>query len=295
MKLSGFESNILNAYGEVGKVWLSRLPSLIDKAARKYNLSGLITVPNLTYNYVASGFQKGDPIVLKIALNAKDIRREAAALRCFDGAGAIRVVQEDEGMLLLERAIPGTTLKEYFPKKDEESISIVCEIMKKLHTAKYEFCPVFPHVRDFLSVLDKNLGIPIGCLQNARDLGKELLHEASSDVLLHGDLHHDNILFNGSEWVAIDPKGVVGDENFEIAAFICNPIDGLLNQINFYDIIKSRITIFANILDVPEPLIAKWCFLKSILAWIWALEDNGDTKYWEKMANIFEGIVDGIG
>jgi streptomycin 6-kinase len=67
-----FQSNISNIYGEKGKAWLDELPRLITAISSKHGLRDLKAVTNLTYNYVLSGFQGDNPIILKLGLdNAK--------------------------------------------------------------------------------------------------------------------------------------------------------------------------------------------------------------------------------
>src|SRR5439155_2704170 len=56
-------------------------------------------------------------------------------------------------------------------------------------------------------------------LEKARYFRDNLL-ENSVPVLLHGDLHPENILQNGKDWVVIDPKGVIGPPIHEVWAFI---------------------------------------------------------------------------
>lgn len=106
-----FHSNIINIYGETGKVWLYKLPQLMAAISSRLDLRDLKEVSNLTYNYVLSGFQGDNPIILKLGLDSKGLAREAFALKCFAGCGAAKVLAEDEGMLLLERAVPGTSLR----------------------------------------------------------------------------------------------------------------------------------------------------------------------------------------
>lgn len=134
--MNTFQSNILNIYGEKGKSWLAELPELIAEISSKVDLRDLKEVTNLTYNYVLLGFQGDNPIILKLGLDSEGLAREAFALRCFEGCGAVNVLAEDKGMLLLERAVPGISLKSYFPTKEKESIRIACRVMKKLHQPK---------------------------------------------------------------------------------------------------------------------------------------------------------------
>ena len=219
-----FHSNILNIYGEKGKAWLNELPELVAAIASRLDLRDLKEVTNLTYNYVLSGFRGDNPIILKLGLDNADLKQEAFALKCFASCGVVKVLAEDDGMLLLERAVPGTSLKSYFPNQEHQSIEIACEAMRRLHQANIRKDHPFPHIKDWLAALDKEWSIPDEYLQKARQLRDQLLKTAEPDVLLHGDRHHDNILQNGNDWLVIDPKGVIGEPAYEVAAFIRNPM-----------------------------------------------------------------------
>lgn len=286
-----FHSNIINIYGEKGKAWLDELPNcLVSATSSKLDLRDLQEVTNLTYNYVLSGFQGDNPIILKLGLDNEALAREAFALKCFAGCGAVNVLAKDEGMLLLERAVPGTSLKSYFPDREQESIEIACKVMKKLHQANIPEDQAFPHIKDWLEALDGGLEIPLQTLQKAREIRDQLLKTADPDVLLHGDLYHDNILQNGEGWLVIDPKGVIGEPAYEVAAFIRNPIPELLNHADAQNIIHNRITRFAELLELPYQRILDWCFVQALLAWVWALEDGCDTGYWKRLVEVLHSF-----
>lgn len=158
---------------------------------------------------------RANPIILKLGLDNEGFKREALLLKCFAGCDAVKVLAENDGMLLLQRAVLGTSLKSYFPNREQESIEIVCKVMKKLHQANIPATHNFPHIKDWLTALDKDWSIPDEYLQKARMLGDQLLQTSEVDVLLHGDLHHDNILQNGENSLVIDPKGVIGEPAYE--------------------------------------------------------------------------------
>ena len=82
-----FEDNIFNIYGESGKAWLLQLPKLVEKISIKWNLSDLKPVENLSYNYILSGFQDKQTIILKISPDIEELSREAASLTSFFGYG----------------------------------------------------------------------------------------------------------------------------------------------------------------------------------------------------------------
>jgi streptomycin 6-kinase len=65
---------------------------------------------------------------------------------------------------------------------------------------------------------------PKRLVEMAERLFDELLSSSSSCVLLHGDLHHLNVLKSQDGWKAIDPKGVAGEPAYEVCALLLNPI-----------------------------------------------------------------------
>ncbi|RTK92955.1 MAG: streptomycin phosphotransferase [Rickettsiales bacterium] len=285
-----FHFNIISIYGEQGESWLDELPQLVTAISSRLDLRDLKEVSNLAYNYVLSGFQGDNSIILKLGLDNEALAREAFALKCFAGHGAVKVLAQDKGMLLLERAMPGTSLKSYFPDREQESIEIACGVMQTLHQANIPEDHTFPHIKDWLKALDKDWNIPKHYLQKARKLRDQLLQTSEVDVLLHGDLHHDNILQNGDYWVVIDPKGVIGEPAYEVAAFIRNPMPELLTHADAPNIIHNRVTRFAELLELPSQRILDWCFVQAVLAWVWALEDGCDTSYFEQLTKIFDTI-----
>lgn len=285
-----FESNIINIYGKKGQQWLDDLPKLITQVEETYGLSNLKPVEALSYNYVLSGFQGSKAIILKLGLDIDGFKREAQALMAFSGFGVVQVLSENNGLLLLECANPGVSLKSYFSKNDDEAINITANVIKRLHKAHIPRHNPFPHVQDWLAVLDSDLKIPAQTLQKSRELHDQLLKTAAPDILLHGDLHHDNILQNGNDksrrssqsedgWVVIDPKGVIGEPAYEVAAFIRNPMPELLTHDDAQKIIHNRITRFAELLELPAKRILDWCFVQAVLSWVWAIEDDCDPEY----------------
>ncbi len=287
-----FESNIINIYGKKGKQWLDDLPSLVAKIEAEYGLSNLKPVEALSYNYVLSGLQGSKAVILKLGLDIDGFKREAAALMAFSGFGVVAVLSENNGLLLLECAVPGVSLRSYFPEKDDEAINITANVIKRLHKAPIPSTHAFPHIRDWLAVLDSDLKIPAQTLQKAREIRDQLLKTADPDILLHGDLHHDNILKNGNDWVAIDPKGVIGEPAYEVVAFIRNPIPELLNYDDTQNIIHNRVTRFAEFLELPSQRILDWCFVQAVLSWVWAIEDDCDDTYSKNFTEFFERYTD---
>lgn len=284
--MSSFEQNIITIYGSEGKKWLNELPSVLAVLSKQYNLSQLEPVSNMSFNYVARGFIKEKPIIVKLGLNNKALSKETQCLKAFESRATPKVIANKDNMIIMECAVPGITLKEYFPWQETEATNILCNVIKDLHTAQIPIGHNFYHIKDLLQTLDKEIDIPNNILNKARRLRDKLLSTTTKEVLLHGDLHHDNILKNDHGWMVIDPKGFIGDPAFETTAYICNPIPDLLHENNPTEIIIGRIQLCAKNLNIPEQRVKDWFYVKSVLCWAWSLEDKLDHVYWKKLLNI---------
>jgi streptomycin 6-kinase len=107
---------------------------------------------------------------------------------------------------------------------------------------------------------------------NYRDLSASM----DDPVLLHGDFHHWNIMTAQRQpWLAIDPKGVIGEPAYEIAPFLLNPLGWLQKQPDPARITARRIDIFADHLSLDRTRIIRWAIYQSVLSAWWSLEDQG--------------------
>jgi streptomycin 6-kinase len=92
--------------------------------------------------------------------------------------------------------------------------------------------------------------------------------------LLHGDLQHYNVLFDAERgWLAIDPKGVVGETEYEIGAFVRNPVaqpELFLSR----STIERRLKQFTNRLNLDYERALGWAFAQAVLSAIWSIEDG---------------------
>jgi streptomycin 6-kinase len=306
-----FKKNVIGLYGQPGQEWLDNLPNLVNQLADHWNLSNLQVLPSLSYNYVLSCFQNKKPVILKVGFCKKELQAEANALRAFAGHGCIKLLDHNVelGALLLQRAVPGTTLKSTtlksttliatspavlnssFPEQDEHAVKIISNVIKALQSAKLPSVGLFPDISVWLAILDTDWNIPQKYLAKARNLREHLLSTSINKVLLHGDLHHENILWCGQDkWIAIDPKGVIGDPVFEVGASIRNPIPDLLKNNDVSQIIQNRINIFSEQLNVDYKRIFDWVYIQSVMCACWAMEDNADIAYIFKFLEILEEI-----
>jgi streptomycin 6-kinase len=95
-------------------------------------------------------------------------------------------------------------------------------------------------------------------------------------VLLHGDLHQDNILAaTRRPWLAIDPKGVVGEPAYETAACLHNPQPQLLNMPQPGRVLARRVDQLAEELNLDRARVRGWGLAQAVLAAWWGVEDGG--------------------
>ncbi len=278
MSITIFEQNILHIYKAKGTSWLAALPATTQKLASIWNLTDLVVAPNLSYNYVLFGKQNELPIVLKIGCDQAEMKKEMQALQAYNGNGCIRLlaVNLDHNALLIEQAHPGTTLKSLFPAQEMLAVQHAATVMRKLHAVAVANLEEFPTIADWLKILHNKKYEPLfgNHLKKARELAEQLLKTQTQPVLLHGDLHHENILSMGDGWIAIDPKGVVGESAYEVGAFIRNPFPELLQQKNAAAIMQQRLELFSQLLRIEYQRLLTWSYVQAVLAACWAIDDG---------------------
>ncbi|HEX7042603.1 MAG TPA: aminoglycoside phosphotransferase family protein [Patescibacteria group bacterium] len=294
---------IINLRGNIGKKWLNNLPQLIKNFERKWEIKVKSPFP-LSYNYVAPAIMNnGESVVLKISFpNNNEFEAETEALKFYNGIGAIKLIKEskEENVLLLEKAQPGIRLREI--KSDEEQVSIASNVIKRLHKKIPDSYPFkFPTLADWSKIFERykekyslNLGpIPKKIFENGESIFNELLNDKKEMVLLHGDLHTDNILSSENEWVIIDPKGVIGESEFELGAYLRNPYYDLPKNSNYKEIEINRIVQFAEEFNFDKKRILRWAYASAVISLLWFLEDENYIKdIYLKNAELLDNIKD---
>ena len=262
-----FTRRITGTFGQAGNDWLANLGQLLKDVSEKWSISQEPPFQPLSYNYVAPAVGKdGTRLVLKVGVPNKEIITEIDALRHFDGQGSVKLIEADPelGALLLERLEPGLPIRDL--ESDEDATAIAAHVMSKLWKAPSKDHS-FPHVSDWAKGLNKLRNrfdgktgpFPRSAVSRAEGLFAELLSSMSDEVVLHGDLHHWNILSAGREpWLAIDPKGVIGEREYEIGAWLRNPFPDILNESRPSKIIARRIDQFAEILGFDRQRLIGW-------------------------------------
>lgn len=283
--------NMVDLHGEAdGRAFLDRLPGIVRDCAERWGLRLDPPFPRLTYNWAAPGVDRdGRPVVLKVAYSEPgrpeidELHDEREALRLFGGHGAVALLASDpaRGAMLIERAVPGHTLRAV--EDDAQATTIVATLLRRLWRPLPPDHP-FPSLDDWFCGFARHRArygggpgpLPSALFDRAEAAFRDLLAEPAEHVLLHGDLHHDNIL-SGSRraWLAIDPKGVVGPREFDVVAFTENPRPDLLDLPSPGDVLRRRLYQFADELGFDAERLREWAIAQAVLSAVWSVEDHG--------------------
>lgn len=283
-----FVDKIITLRGDVGKKWLEDLPEIIKQYEKNWDIK-VFSPFHLSYNYVAPAqTADGQAVVLKISFpDNHEFNLEMAALKCFNGEGAIKVLREDleSGVVLLEKTEPGQGIRS-IPNESERTAT-VASVLKKLHKPiSGKTAAKFPTIADWGKAFDRykdkfpgnSAPVPKRVFDKAAGIFKELPQDKKEVVLLHGDLHSDNILSSKRGWLVIDPKGLIGEREFELGAYLRNPIYDYPKGSNYRKLETERIIQFSEELGLDKERILNWSFACAVISILWFLEDEGRFK-----------------
>ncbi len=278
-----FARFVADYWGEAGAAWLRDLPALLAEYGRRWRLQPLPPFAGLTYNYVTPVVRAdGSPAALKAGMPGDEFRVGIEFLRLCDGVGAVRLLEADAErcVMLMERALPGEPLSRL--EDDDAATAIGADVMRELWRpvpASHPFPTVARWLRAFAHVRELHGGasgpLPETTLALAEAVARDLLASAPGERLMHGDLHHDNIVSAQREpWLVIDPKGLVGDPGYETGPFLNNPYGRMETWPDPARSMARRADILAERLGYPRERIIAWGFVQAVLSAAWHVEDG---------------------
>ena len=249
----------------------------LETKAAEWNVT-LDEIRETPTSLIGFGVRNGVRVVLKITKQVGDESHSGEVLKAYGGKGAVRVYESEPNAVLLERLVPGEQLVNLVRQsRDDEATNILAEVIAKL--ANHEAPIDCPTVTDWGRAFDRYLKsgdeqIPHEVVVEAREMYEELASSQRQTMLLHGDLQHYNVLFDNERgWVAIDPKGVIGELEYELSAALRNPIelpDVFANPVT----INRRLETLTSKLNLDYSRALRWSYTQSVLSAIWDIEDN---------------------
>ncbi|KAA0954833.1 aminoglycoside phosphotransferase family protein [Pseudomonas sp. ANT_H12B] len=212
------------------------------------------------------------PAMLKIAVDAEE-KFGNLLMTWWGGEGAARVFAHHGDGMLMERAMGRQSLMHMaLNGQDDEASRIMCAALSRLHAPRPSppppLVPLSPWFQSLRLAADLHGGIYSLSLATA----EALLADPQDVVVLHGDIHHDNVLdFGPRGWLAIDPKRVTGERGFDYANLICNPeLPTATDPQRFH----RQVEVVVDAARLERRRLLQWVLAFAGLSAAWFLEDN---------------------
>jgi streptomycin 6-kinase len=294
---------IINEFDLSGEAWVENYPRLLDECVERWDLQLLGTatagLPINVIFYCEDG--NGKPLVLKIGHPHPEQKTEIIALRKYTGRRIVRIIDWDEttGSFLMDRIFPGEKFRDYTAGNDASGlnrskmqiplfrdISIPIESVDGLPSFDGWLKRGFAKFRDARprageSDQDSEFSHYIGL---AESVFTSLRKRHTRNYLLHGDLHHENILESESGgWIAIDPKGVIGPRVMECGRFLHNFIVDEIPGLNEIEdatdeqivrVLSVRFETFSELMDLDYSDIVAAAYVDLVLSTCWSINSN---------------------
>jgi streptomycin 6-kinase len=197
----------------------------------------------------------GDDAVLKVTpAEDTDADHDADALAFWNGRGAVRLLKRDRRRraMLIERCLPGDDASTV---DDEEAMRLAVAVGRQLWqpTTDGPFRRAGDEMTRWLRDLAERTGHPYVARAAALLDAMTPRHE----ILVHGDFHHHNLLRQADRWLAIDPKPLLAEPEFDVVTLLWNPLQLVLTP----EITERRIRELAAT-GLDERRIRDWAIVR---------------------------------
>ena|SRR5712671_5789599 len=212
------------------------------------------------------------PAMLKVAVLDEE-KLGNQLMIWWNGDGAARVLAHTEGAILMERAETAISLADLAREgRDDEASRIMCKVLRQLHAQRDCTPPALPPLIKWFEPLGRAAEEQGGILRTAAETASQLLSAQHDIVVLHGDMHHGNVLKFGSRgWLAIDPKGLMGERGFDHANIFCNPDNQMATMPGR---LAREISVVAEAADLESNRLLSWVLAWAGLSAAFSLEDR---------------------
>ncbi len=219
----------------------------------------------------------GKAAILKLSSHP-DQKRGADLMVWWNGEGAAQVLERDHTAILIERAPVRRSLADMTRSgEDDEACRILCATADKLHGNRVAALPESVPLPLWFRELEAAAAAHGGILRSSSETAHMLLSAPREECVLHGDLHHDNVLdFGDRGWLAIDPHGLFGERGFDLANIFTNPdlsdpSQPVATRPGFF---QRRLAVVADASGLEPRRLLQWILAWSGLSAAWFLSDN---------------------
>jgi streptomycin 6-kinase len=222
--------------------------------------------------------EEGEPAILKVAHTGEEVRG-ADLLVALDGHGVARVLRRQRSALLVERAMGSGDLIAMAERDpdDDTATRIICEVAGIIHAASDavltgEETPTLIELPTWFQHLFEHADRLGPFHRHAAEIASALFEDPREPVVLHGDLHHGNVLdFGERGWLAIDPKGLFGEAGFDYANLLCNPSPERALQPGR---LERQLGVVVETTELPRDRLVQWLVAWSALSSTWFTIDE---------------------
>ncbi len=221
--------------------------------------------------------RRGDDLLaLKVLteVGKADEFRGAQALRHFDGLGAAHLVNHDDGAHLVEFVDGPSLLEVADADGDESAVQVLAQTLKRLHSTVRPGRDSWTSMRERFRALFAASANGSDQTRAACRVAERLVAEPHDECVLHGDLHHENIIMSSSRgWLAIDPKGLWGERAFDAANIFLNPVarpEVVASAERFGRVLE----LVCFELKLDRQRMAAWAFCYACLSATWSQADG---------------------
>ena len=274
-------------FGQEGAAWLEELPSILGRCCDKWSLTLGSPTVEIKVNYIAYvELGTGEKAVLKVGFPHDDFSAEMEALAIYEGRGINRLIDCDKALnaMLLERLRPGKMLDSV--ETAGERSEITARILQELHATPPPSNHTLPHFMDWIQGAfddarsckdpERARGY-IEQIPRVESMMGILMEPEEPQMLLHGDLHHWNILSDADRgWMAIDPKGVMGASCLDVGRFINNAMGFGQTAAEKREILREAVMVFSDVLGENEERMFAGAFCDKIMGSSWGLKQKPD-------------------
>ena len=261
---------------------------MVEKYRKQWELSAIEFKAELSNNnliFFADSKQHGK-VIFKILLNNNldiDFDDEILALKLFQGENFCKLYAYslEDRVYVMERIAPADTL--YESASRNERIKIAGEIFRELHKTGGLPEGMFPTYTEWFEAGKEGTKNRKDCeglypyLKSAERMLADISKTYSRRFLLHGDLHHENILKNETGgYTVMDPKGVIGDPVFDLSRFILDEFrDDLTAEPK--DVIIDFVQKLGDSAGVPCEVLLRCLYIETVI-WLFREElANGES------------------
>lgn len=256
--------------------WEHRATSAITM----WGLRDISWLPDVSTAHVGFCVGPGGRAVLKVSIEPGMVGFEAATLGHFgpEICPCVFGVSIELESILLERFEVAEDLSRLYPDADAE-VAVWLPIFNSVRS-RSEVPEGFATLAQYSDVFDRASSMThdseIKALMRHADQRKGILMgDSGENRLLHGDMHHFNILRvvdNG--WRLIDPHGVVGNPLYELGAFLRNPWGACYTEPGVRHRLSERVAVLAERLSIPQSVVAEYGFYGAAISVAWSIEEG---------------------